>query len=518
MENQNLNPTNEQAAKDTSSGGNGKGRNHHRRHHRPNRPRPEGNEGAPVKESVKEGTASAEQKPAQASDGAQKNGNSNHKKNARQNNHRRNNAQREQDGKPTAQKAEGETKSNGKNDEKNNKSRNDKRKNDRRDRRKGNERGPYNPYEEPSADELSLAELRARIVLNASGNTPTDSLSSPGLTGLSPTLTSSKNTFREETPEEEINVDHILNAQEAPMEDESVEKVEIVGIRFRASGKMYYFDPHGIKAKRGQHAIVETARGPEFGDVCLGNTMINAKNTVSPLRPILRIATKEDIAQNEENRKKEDEALRICKERVAEHKLDMKLVDVQYAFDGSKLLFYFTADGRVDFRELVKDLASVFRTRIELRQIGIRDEAKMLGGLGACGRALCCSTFLPDFAQVSIKMAKEQSLSLNSSKISGLCGRLMCCLKYESDVYSEEIRRSPSVDALVKTEDGIGNVISVNPLAGTVRVIFKDKPDVAPKQYHRSEITMLEKEKKSGGDRQKSEKDRGNDQQKAEKE
>jgi len=180
----------------------------------------------------------------------------------------------------------------------------------------------------------------------------------------------------------------------------------------------------------------------------------------------------------------------------------MKLIDVQYAFDNSKLLFYFSSEGRVDFRELVKDLASVFHTRIELRQIGIRDEAKMLGGFGACGRVLCCSTFLPDFAQVSIKMAKEQGLSLNSTKISGMCGRLMCCLRFESDVYAEEIRKTPSQGSLVKTEDGIGTVISVNPLAGTVRVVLRDTPDTPPKQYHRDTLTVLPKEKEKGKEKQ----------------
>ncbi|MBQ8310246.1 MAG: stage 0 sporulation family protein [Clostridia bacterium] len=259
---------------------------------------------------------------------------------------------------------------------------------------------------------------------------------------------------------------------------------------------MYYFDPQGRKVNKGAFAIVETARGPEFGDVCMANTMVNVDDTVTPLRPLIRVATSEDIIHNEENRKKEAEALIICQKKIEEHGLDMKLIEVQYAFDNSKLLFYFSSEGRVDFRELVKDLASVFRTRIELRQIGIRDEAKMLGGLGACGRALCCSTFLPDFAQVSIKMAKEQGLSLNSAKISGMCGRLMCCLRFESDVYAEEIRRTPSNGTLVKTEDGIGTVISSSPLAGTVRVVLKDTPDAPPKQYHRDAITVLTKDKR----------------------
>ncbi|MBR3894339.1 MAG: stage 0 sporulation family protein [Clostridia bacterium] len=286
-----------------------------------------------------------------------------------------------------------------------------------------------------------------------------------------------------------------LDALEAA--DDNVEKVEVVGIRFRSAGKMYYFDPQKIKLKKGDSAVVETTRGPEFGDVCLGNTMINATSVVSPLRPVIRPATQTDVETNLKNRQKESEALKICQEKIREHKLEMKLIDVQYAFDGSKILFYFSADGRVDFRELVKDLASVFRTRIELRQIGIRDEAKLLGGIGACGRTLCCATFLPDFAQVSIKMAKDQNLSLNSSKISGLCGRLMCCLRYEEEVYQDEIRKTPPNDSTVQTPDGIGTVIGSNPLAKTVRVLLKDQTDTPPKQYSRDDVTVLPKEKKT---------------------
>lgn len=363
---------------------------------------------------------------------------------------------------------------------------------DRHDNRRGVEKRPYSPYEEPSADELSLEELRARIVLNPSLPSSNE--------------VAARSAFAERASEP-IEITDEMVASLPPLGEvsgtasEPEEKVEVVGIRFRSAGKTYFFDPRGLRASKGQYAIVETARGPEFGDVCLGNTMVSKKETVSPLRPILRIATAEDIACNEENRKKEKEALSVCQKKILEHKLDMKLIDVQYAFDRSKLLFYFTSEGRVDFRELVKDLASVFRTRIELRQIGIRDEAKMLGGLGACGRTLCCSTFLPDFAQVSIKMAKEQNLSLNSTKISGLCGRLMCCLRFESDVYAEEIKKTPPVDAVVKTEDGVGFVISTNPLAGTVRVVLKDTPDVAPKQYHRNEVTILERNRKKSGDK-----------------
>lgn len=335
-------------------------------------------------------------------------------------------------------------------------------------------------YGDPK-EEQELADWRAKIVLNA--EQPIKKAATLPTEPEAPV----------EIPE---GTDLFESPVLAPKKTENEEKIEVIGIRFRSSGKMYYFAPQGTQVSKGDFAIVETARGPEFGDVCMANTMVNVSETVTPLRPLIRVATSEDIAHNEENRKKETEALAICQKKIEEHKLDMKLIDVQYAFDNSKLLFYFSSEGRVDFRELVKDLASVFRTRIELRQIGIRDEAKMLGGLGSCGRALCCSTFLPDFAQVSIKMAKEQGLSLNSAKISGMCGRLMCCLRFESDVYAEEIRRTPSNGSTVKTEDGIGTVISSNPLAGTVRVVLKDTPDSPPKQYHRDVLTVLPKDKR----------------------
>ena len=274
--------------------------------------------------------------------------------------------------------------------------------------------------------------------------------------------------------------------------DDSVEKTEIIGIRFKSTGKTYYFAPNGVKASRGDHAIVETARGPEFGEVTLSNRLVPTADTVQPLRPVLRVATKADIAHNEENQKKEIDAFRVCNEKIAEHKLDMKLVDAQYTFDNTKLLFYFTSAGRVDFRELVKDLASVFRTRIELRQIGIRDEAKLIGGLGICGRPICCSSFLSDFGQVSIKMAKEQSLSLNSTKISGNCGRLMCCLRYEHKTYEEEIRLTPSVDSVVKTPDGVGTATETAPLLGMIKVRL-DGSDGLPKPYHRDSVKVLER-------------------------
>jgi len=278
-----------------------------------------------------------------------------------------------------------------------------------------------------------------------------------------------KYTFTEE------ELDKILE-EPTPIEDDRP-KTEIIGIRFKKMGKMYYFDPNGFTAKVGESAIVETARGLEFGYVCLGNHFVPTENIVQPLKPVARIATEEDIAHNEENSRKELDAFKICIEKIADHKLDMKLVDAQYTFDNSKLIFYFTSAGRVDFRDLVKDLASVFRIRIELRQIGIRDEAKLMGGLGVCGRPLCCATFLSDFVQVSIKMAKEQNLSLNSNKISGTCGRLMCCLRYEYDTYQEEIAKLPPVDSVVETPEGKGTVIELTPLAGTVKVKITDKQE-----------------------------------------
>ncbi len=368
----------------------------------------------------------------------------------------------------------------GGNADKNKGNRNDRRQgkkpNDRRGGRQDHIGHKDDIYGDPQ-EERELAEWRAKIVLN---NAP-----------------ASKAPFPSEVQEEPVEIPEGIDLLGGTVTSERFakdgERVEVVGIRFRSTGKMYYFAPDGIKVKKGEHAIVETARGPEFGDVALENTHIPVSETVTPLRPLLRRATEADILHNEENRAKEQEALVICQKKIAEHKLDMKLIDAQYAFDNSKLLFHFSSEGRVDFRELVKDLASVFRTRIELRQIGIRDEAKMLGGFGACGRLLCCSTFLPDFAQVSIRMAKEQGLSLNSAKISGTCGRLMCCLRFESEVYAAENKLTPAIHATVKTEDGAGTVISTNPLAGTVRVILKNTPDAPPKQYHRSEVTVLGK-------------------------
>ncbi len=254
---------------------------------------------------------------------------------------------------------------------------------------------------------------------------------------------------------------------------------EIISVRFKAGGKEYFFNPNGVRYQPGQSVIIETSRGVEFGECTKGNTMVDEMTLVSPLRPVLRLATPEDCIRVEQNRVKESDAFAICEKKILEHNLDMKLVEVEYSFDASKILFFFTSDGRVDFRDLVRDLAAVFHTRIELRQIGVRDEAKLLGGLGICGRPFCCTTFLEDFQPVSIKMAKTQSLSLNPTKISGTCGRLMCCLKYEQDAYEDAIRRCPKVESLVETPDGIGTIRSVNLLRETAKVRLDSAPDQA---------------------------------------
>ena len=245
---------------------------------------------------------------------------------------------------------------------------------------------------------------------------------------------------------------------------------KVIGVRFRQAGKIYFFDPLDLEVKRGNHVIVETVRGIEYGKVVSGIRHVKDDEVVLPLKPVIRIATDKDQKQVEENQKAAKSAMGVCLEKIRNHGLEMKLVDAEYTFDRNKIIFYFTADGRVDFRELVRDLAAVFRTRIELRQIGVRDEAKMLGGLGPCGRVLCCSSFLGDFEPVSIKMAKDQNLSLNPAKISGLCGRLMCCLKYENEVYEEAKRLLPDLGEQVVTKEGMGKVVSLNMLERRVQV------------------------------------------------
>ena len=264
----------------------------------------------------------------------------------------------------------------------------------------------------------------------------------------------------------------------------------IIGVRFKEVSKIYYFDPDGKEYPLGELVIVETTRGVECGTVAIPNREVPDESITKPLKRVVRKASKEDRRRIEENHQKEKRAYRICQEKIAANKLEMKLVGVEYTFDNSKILFYFTADGRVDFRELVKDLASVFRTRIELRQIGVRDEAKMLGGLGVCGRTFCCSSFLGEFQPVSIKMAKEQNLSLNPTKISGICGRLMCCLKYEQDSYEKLLRMTPRVGSFVTTPEGRGVVQDANPLTGVVKVALDKNPDV-PKAFQREQVRSI---------------------------
>ena len=267
--------------------------------------------------------------------------------------------------------------------------------------------------------------------------------------------------------------------------------VEVIGVRFKETGKIYYFDPDEKEAKKGEYVIVETARGIECGEVAMENRMVEDDTIISPLKKVLRLATEDDIAVVAKNKEKEKKATAIFEEKVAYRKLDMKLVDVEYTFDGSKILFYYTAPSRVDFRELVKDLAGVFRARIELRQIGVRDESKMLGGLGICGRPFCCKDFLSDFQPVSIKMAKEQGLSLNTSKISGSCGRLMCCLKYEQDAYEHLLHITPKVGAIVDTKMGKGEVVDMNLLTGKLTVRLDRNPDAAPQVFHRRDVKLI---------------------------
>ena len=265
----------------------------------------------------------------------------------------------------------------------------------------------------------------------------------------------------------------------------------VVGVRFKDVGKVYYFEPNEESFAMGDLVIVETVRGVECGEVALEPKEVSENEIVKPLKKILRKATDADKKKMEENRKKEAEALKVCEQKIEKHGLDMKLVDVDYTLDGSKILFYFTADGRVDFRELVKDLAGVFRTRIELRQIGVRDEAKMLGGLGMCGRPFCCNSFMGDFQPVSIKMAKEQGLSLNPVKISGTCGRLMCCLKYEQEAYEHLLRVTPKAGAIVQTREGRGVVSDVNLLTGMLKVTLDRNPDAAPISVNRHDVTVI---------------------------
>ena len=265
---------------------------------------------------------------------------------------------------------------------------------------------------------------------------------------------------------------------------------QIISVRFKSGGKEYYFSPNGLQFQPGQGVVVETSRGMELGECVKGNTMVDEMELLAPLRPVVRAATPEDYKAAERNKEKEEKAFAICQEKIAQHGLDMKLVEAQYSFEGNKVVFFFTSEGRVDFRALVKDLAGTIHARIELRQIGVRDEARMLGGLGICGRPFCCSQFLEEFQPVSIKMAKTQNLSLNPTKISGTCGRLMCCLKYEQDAYEDLVKRAPRMDSFVETPDGVGTVSSVNLLREKVNVRLEDDPET-PRCYHNCEVCVV---------------------------
>ena len=265
----------------------------------------------------------------------------------------------------------------------------------------------------------------------------------------------------------------------------------IIGVRFKRLGKIYFFDPKWLEVKKGENVVVETIQGEEIAEVVVPNRMIEEEKLTSPLKKVLRLASSRDLKHAEECRKKEKEAFELCNKKIKEHKLDMTLTDVEYKFDNSKILFYFTADGRVDFRDLVKDLAAVYKTRIELRQIGVRDEVKRIGGNGVCGRELCCCSFLRDFETVSIKMAKEQNISLNPSKISGNCGRLMCCLKYEQEVYEDKLKKMPNIGAIVKTPDGQGEVDGIEPLKEVIKVKIKDGEIYKFKRYEVKDIKVI---------------------------
>ena len=266
---------------------------------------------------------------------------------------------------------------------------------------------------------------------------------------------------------------------------------KIIGVRFKRLGKIYFFDPKWLEVKKGENVIVDTAQGEEIAEVVIPNRMIEEEKIVTPLKKVLRLASQRDLKHAEECRKKEKEAFEVCIKKIKEHKLDMTLTDVEYKFDNSKIIFYFTADGRIDFRELVKDLAAIYKTRIELRQIGVRDEVKRIGGNGVCGRELCCCTFLSDFETVSIKMAKEQNLSLNPAKVSGNCGRLMCCLKYEQNVYEEKAKKLPNIGAIVSTPDGKGEVTGIETLKEVVKVKYEDDDVVTYKKYKADDVKII---------------------------
>ena len=373
------------------------------------------------------------------------------------------------------------------------------RRNDQRNRGRNDRRQGKRPEEQAKA---------AAEVLSPSMQSALDAEFS------TPTISSTTSFFHKDPKKEEIAVDseqfaidiasagYLLDDVPCGFPIPDGNAVEVVGVRFRHAGKMYFFAPGDLKLRIGEEVLVDTARGDEIGEIVMMKRRIAEKDVVQPLRAVLRVATEADKAHEQENRAKECEALKICAKKIAEHKLEMQLVDAQYTFDNSKLLFYFTSEGRVDFRELVRDLAGVFHTRIELRQIGIRDESRLIGGLGMCGRPFCCSTFLSDFGQVSIKMAKEQGLSINASKISGCCGRLMCCLRYEHETYAAESRLTPKKDTAVQTPDGPGVVTEATPLAGTVKVRLDNAPEEAPRLYHRDLVSVIGRERSAAKEKE----------------
>lgn len=408
-----------------------------------------------------------------------KSGNNNHRRHHRGNNKNKNN-------RPAEQKQNEAVKNNAQQPQKSNNQKNNNQKNNNQrnnDQRQNSHRGAKNDNQKKRRDEPSFLDI-APDNDSIFGN-----ISASQLVKKEKPVSVEPIEIRDLSDEELFGTSHIFYIPQKSDE----ETVEIVGIKFKSQGKTYYFDPNGIKFSKGDFAILDTARGVEFGEVCLSNRMISEKNIVSPLQKVIRKATKDDIEKNQLNKKKEKDAFKICLERIAHHGLDMKLVDVQCSFDNSKYLFYFTSAGRVDFRELVRDLASQFKTRIELRQIGIRDEAKLIGGIGICGRPICCSRHLSNFAQVSIKMAKEQGLSLSSNKISGNCGRLMCCLNFENQTYVDEIKRTPMPGSTVKVDGKTGSVIDANPLTGVLKVRIGDISEGEIVVTNRDSVTVISK-------------------------
>ena len=334
----------------------------------------------------------------------------------------------------------------------------------------------YTPTQAEAAEQAQ-AEPAAQAPAEPAGQTPAEPAQQPEAQSEAPETAAAE-------PAEEAE------APAAEKQPEPLKLIEVVDVRFRNNAKNYYFDPNGLTVRAGDHIIIETARGDEFGSCTTGNHKVLLSEVVAPLRKVLRLTTAQDEKVNSDNQAKEKKAFDICQKKIEDHKLEMQLVSAECAFDGSKILFFFTADGRVDFRELVKDLASVFRTRIELRQIGVRDKAKMVGGLGVCGRPFCCKEFLDDFQPVSIKMAKTQNLSLNPTKISGTCGRLMCCLKYEQEAYEDLLKTAPKNESFVDTPDGRGTVTEVNLLRQSVRVRMEDHPETIS-TYANSDIYVI---------------------------